>query len=140
MFSLISYVDWAAHVGGLIQGILLGITLLSQEITHFGCRVNSFFLKYFISCFINIILIVNISVVLLYLFLLQVLYYLYIHIIFSLLKYMHQEILWNNMNIKVKMDRIVIIDFFYLKIAMLKLYILNNYYYYYYRDLSYLCC
>jgi membrane associated rhomboid family serine protease len=39
MFSFISYVDWAAHLGGLVQGVLLGLCLLSGEVTHIGYRV-----------------------------------------------------------------------------------------------------
>jgi hypothetical protein len=40
MFTLVSFVDWAAHAGGLIQGVLLGIALLSGEIRHWGYRVS----------------------------------------------------------------------------------------------------
>lgn len=39
MFSFISFVDWAAHIGGLIQGILIGLSLLAGEIRHLGLRV-----------------------------------------------------------------------------------------------------
>jgi hypothetical protein len=39
MFSLVSFVDWAAHAGGLVQGVLLGLSLLSGEFRHVGLRV-----------------------------------------------------------------------------------------------------
>jgi len=39
LFSFIPYVDWAAHLGGLVAGMLVGIPIFAFHIENGPCRV-----------------------------------------------------------------------------------------------------